>query len=90
MSRADEDPAQAETDMERLNRAAEVAESHRDDAQERVDQLERDLDAATDGDAMARVQAEHAQAEQALSGAEADYQSALDQVGNAQSFWFED
>jgi predicted nucleic acid-binding Zn-ribbon protein len=90
MSRADHDPDQAEAQMSRFNRQAELAEGRRDDAQELVDALEQEMDAAGDPDTIETLQNRHQQAEQSLSDAESDLQSVLGQLGDAQTFWFED
>lgn len=93
MLRADQDPAQAEADMQRLQAAASKAESARDDAQEHADRVERDMDtafAAGDDIEVARLSEQHQRAEITLEAAEREFESAMGEIGEATTFWFEE
>lgn len=93
MARADHDPAQAEAEMQRLQAEASAADDAKDDAQALVDRLERDMDRAFEvGDEaeVSRLQDRHQQAERELEAAEQDFESVMDQIGNASTFWYEE
>ena len=93
MARADQDPAQAEANMQRLQAESDTAETARDDAQELADRIEREMDtafAAGDEIEVARLQEQHQRAEIALEGAEQEFASVMGQIGDATTFWYED
>ena len=93
MVRADHHPAQAEADMQRLQNEASAADAARDSAQDRIERLEREMGEAYDaGDhsAVERLQNEHQQAEGELEFADQEFDSAMNQIGQATAFWYED
>ena len=93
MARADHDPVRAEADMQRLQNEAAQADSKKDDAESLVEQLESQMDvahAAGDEAEVERLQSLHQQAEIDLAAAIQDFDSVMDQIDNAQTFWFEE
>lgn len=93
MSRADHDPAQAEAQMQVLQDEARRTDSAKDEAQELVNDLERQMDAAHDAgndSEVAELQKQHELAEKNLEVAEQEFESAMDQIGQSTQFWYVD
>lgn len=93
MARADDDPAQAEAAMQVLQDEARRADEVRNEAQALVDDLERQIDAAPDegsDSALADLLDQMGRAEDALAAAEQDFEAVMDQIGEAQQFWYEE
>lgn len=93
MVRADHYPAQAEADMQRLQNEAGHADAAKDEAEELVERLEREMDEALDaGDdaEVKRLQGQHSRAEKELEVADQEFESVMDQIGSATTFWYED
>lgn len=91
MPRADHDPTQAEAQMQVLQDEAQRTDNARDEAQELVDDLERKMDAAHEAgndSAVAEIQSQHQLAEQNLEIAEQEFNSVMDQIGEATQFWY--
>jgi len=93
MTRADRDPTQAQAAMELLQDEARRGDGAKDDAQALVDELEGEMDAAFgagNDSALTDLQNRHHQAERDLENAEQEFESVMDQIGQATQFWYED
>lgn len=87
------DPVQAESIMQAAQDDARGADNARNAARSRAEEVEREMDAAHDAGDHARVadlQVRHQQAELDLEAAEQEFEAAMEIIGQAQAFWYQE
>lgn len=93
MTRADQDPAQAEAVMRPLQDESFRADCAANIAEELVERLESEIDTAFDAGneaEVARLTELHLQAQYALADAQQEAQSAQNAIADAHHLWFEE
>lgn len=93
MTRADQDPAQAEAVMRPLQDESFRADCAANIAEELVERLESEIDAAfaAGNEAeVARLKELHLQAQDAFDAAQQEVQAADNAIVDAHNFWFEE
>ncbi|SDG95476.1 hypothetical protein [Microbacterium pygmaeum] len=93
MTRADKYPDQATAAMDRLQEEARQTDDARDEATFREERLVGEIDAAYEAGDHAKVeglQALHQQAEVDIVNTTSDFEAVMDQIGDAQRFWYEE
>lgn len=93
-TRADNSPDQAKTEIREVHEKANRADSNLIEAREREEELVEQMNALVEAghtdEELSSMQEQHQQAERDLDYARQVYEEALEEVGRAQDFWFEE